>query len=287
MIPIIVFLAFLFSALAVWMFAVEPRRVEFNRHRIQIRKSLPRLLKILHLSDIHFSGPDARIERLFDRIAAIPVDMIIVTGDIIDCPQGLEYCMQNMKKLKAEAGKFVVLGNHDYYDYHLFDAIFHNFPGQGYPVRINPYKELTQGLEGLGFQVLKNRTVETDFEGVRLLIHGMDDATTGRANVRKTMENYDPEKINILLSHTIDVFLDIGAGEIDLAFSGHSHGGQVRLPWIGPIITHTMLGKAYASGIKEIQGAQCSISRGISAGRYTRLRLLCLPEVLILEVSGS
>jgi hypothetical protein len=134
--------------------------------------------------------------------------------------------------------------------------------------------------------VLFNETAEVNVEGKPVLIHGLDDPTTGRADLLKAMKNFDPKKINILLTHTVDAFLDIGENEIDLSFSGHSHGGQVRLPFIGPIIVHTSMGRPYAAGIFELKGATCCVSRGMNASRFLRMRLLCPPEAILLTVQG-
>src|SRR5690606_24524694 len=136
-----------------------------------------------------------------------------------------------------------VLGNHDHYYYGIPDMITHSFPGQKLPSRKHPVDRLKEALARAGVRVLENETTALNVRGSEFLIHGLDDAVTGRANLRTAMQNFDPQKINVLLTHTIDVFLEIGEGEIDLSFSGHSHGGQIRLPGVGALVTHTMMGK--------------------------------------------
>lgn len=284
MIPILGLFSLFAAGLFLWMFFAEPRLFEINRYDLAVRKRLARPIRILHLSDIHFAGPNPPLTRFFDRLAAEKVDFVFITGDIIDCAEGIPRAVEHFRKLKPAHGIFAVFGNHDYYDYTLPDAFLHNFPGQPHPKALNPANEFQRGLEKIGVKVLKNETVEVDFSGTPLLIHGLDDATTGRANIRKAMNNFNPAKVNLLLTHTVDVFLDIGENEIDFSFSGHSHGGQIRLPWIGPVITHTMMGRPYASGIVRVQGAVCSISRGMGSGRYLFLRLLCRPEAIIINI---
>lgn len=122
--------------------------------------------------------------------------------------------------------------------------------------------------------------------GTPFLIHGLDDATTGQANLMN-LQKFDKSRINLLLTHTVDVFLDIGHRQVDLSFSGHSHGGQVRLPFLGPIITHTMLGKEFASGVISYKGAVCAVSRGMGSSRYLKIRLLCRPQALLIDLSGD
>ncbi len=277
----------LMAAGFVWTFWIEPRSYQINRHSVRIRKSLPREIRIIHLSDIHFAGDDPHLGRFFDRLAGEKVDFVFLTGDILDCAAGLESCIQNLKKLRPSCGSFAVFGNHDYYDYRLWDVFGRSAPGKKKPRRLNPIELFQNVLEKNGVRVLRNETVEVSVNGHPVVIHGLDDPVTGRANVRKTLENFQPEKINILLTHTIDVFLDIGEDEIDLSFSGHSHGGQVCAPMIGPIVIHTVFGREFVSGVQQLKGAHCSISRGLGASRYFFFRFLAPPEAIVLTVGTS
>ncbi len=158
------------------------------------------------------------------------------------------------------------------------------FPGN--PWRPQPVKRLVRALHASGIRVLHNETVEIQHGDTVLLLHGLGDATTGQANLRTTMQNFDREKVNILLTHTIDVFLEIGEGEIDLSFSGHSHGGQICLPGYGAIITHTIMGRKFASGVMNHKGSVCCVSRGLGTSRYMPVRFFCSPEVALYEVES-
>ncbi len=277
-------LFFVASAFLVWMFFIEPRLIQLNRYSVTLKKKVHAPLTILHLSDTHFSGNDKTLSRFFERLGAESVDFVFVTGDMIDWDGGMSSCIENFLKLRPRFGTFVVFGNHDYYDYHLDDVVVHNFPGQSKPFRPNRTDLFRSRLEAAGIHVLVNDTVEIKTESGAVLIHGLDDPTTGRADLVKAMKNFNPAQINILLTHTVDAFLDIGEGEIDLSFSGHSHGGQICLPWIGPVITHTSLGRPYAAGIFNLKGAVCCVSRGMNASRFLWPRFLCPPEAILLTL---
>lgn len=272
---------------AVWAFGFEVRRYQIERFVIRPSKPTPRPLSILHLTDIHFSKPNVSLRQFFDQLSEIPCDFVFITGDMIDHDEGIEECLLNFKKLKPRLGIFTVFGNHDYLNYYPNDMFFHNFPGQRQPRLRNSSGKFQASLEAMGVRVLKNETIDLDCGGFSVLIHGLDDPTTGRANVRKALENFEPGKINFLLTHSIDAFLDIGNREIDFAFSGHSHGGQICLPGLGPLITHTMIGRGYASGIKELKGAICSISRGMGTSRFLKLRFFCPPEAVLITLDES
>ena len=200
------------------MLIVEPRLYQLNEYSISVRRPLKTSIRILHLSDIHFALPNPSMAAFFDRLSRIPVDLVFITGDIIDCPGGIPICIQTVSKLKPKFGTFAVFGNHDYYNYQFWDAILHNFPGQAQPRHLQDHLLLQKSLEDAGIRVLKNETVTHMVNGEAILIHGLDDPTTGRANVRKAMQNFDPSKVNILLTHTVDALVDIGENEMNVSF---------------------------------------------------------------------
>jgi len=265
----------------------ETKRIEINTHTVLLKKPLQQSLRILHLSDMHFAGPSQTLERFFDRLSGQEFDFIFLTGDIMDCVSGIPACVANLKKLKSKTGIHAVLGNHDYFDYTFLDAIIHNFPGQKQPRTLQKTDLLVDALLRNGIHLMRNENKRIHYGPDELWLYGLDDATTGHANIRKTLDPFNPRHTNFLLTHTIDVFLDLGNDEIDLSFSGHSHGGQICLPFLGPILTHTILGRKYAEGIKRMKGAVCCVSRGIGAGRWIPFRLLCRPEAIILTVEGK
>jgi len=281
----------LLSCLAVatlaWMIFVEPRNYEISRRSVSLEKPLGRSLQILHLSDIHFANPNNHLARFFDRLTHEKFDLVMISGDIFDCVDGIPFCLDNLRKLKPKYGTFAVFGNHDYFDYHLWDVLFRHIPGQGNPSNHQRNELLEKSLKESGVRLLKNERVSLGVNGDTLIIYGLDDPVTGHADLGKTMPSIDPNKINLLLTHTVDAFLYIAEGEIDVSFSGHSHGGQIRFPLIGPLITHTRIGRQYTEGIHELKGAICSISRGMGASRFFPLRLLCRPQAILLEVKGK
>ncbi len=265
----------------------EAKLREISSHSVAIPKSLPKSLKILHLTDIHFSRSDKSLSGFFDRLAKETYDLIVLTGDIFDDETGIVMAKENLVKLKSRLGAYAVFGNHDYYDYHLTDIATMGLRGRRHPETLQPVDLFIKTLEEAGVKLLVNESVRVSFEGKVLAIHGLDDPTTGRGDIEKAMHLYNPEEINLLLTHTIDAFFYIGENEIDLSFSGHSHGGQICLPLIGPLITHTQYGPAYASGIKYLKGAVCCVSKGVNASRFFFLRLFCRPEAIVLNVSSK
>ncbi len=265
-----------------WAFVVEPHQFHIRYFQLNLSKPLKRNYRVLHLSDIHFSGPRKKLSWFFDRLAKESYDFIFLTGDIFDCAQGAPYATEEIRKLKSRHGIFAVWGNHDHYDYRLS----HFLTGflRKHPKHRNPIEILAKSLLDAGVQILRNETVEVrDGEDV-FLVHGVDDPVTRQADVDKIVGNVQHQKANFLLTHTIDVFYEIPEDHIDVSFSGHSHGGQVRVPGVGPIITHTRFGRDYAKGVKALKGTACVISQGMGTSRFLKPRFLCPPEALVLEI---
>lgn len=268
------------TALAVWAAGIEPRSYRIRTFRHRFHKPLEHSYRILHLSDIHFAGPRKSLSRFFDKLARGSYDFVFLTGDIFDCAEGVPHAAYELKKLKAKHGMFAVWGNHDYYNYRFRDILSLN----RLPKMENPVKLLGQTLADAGVQVLKNESIEVHAGNDSFLIHGLDDPVTGHADISKILPNLQAEKPNILLTHTIDAFLHLPENAIDLSFSGHSHGGQVLVPGVGAVITHTRYGKEYAQGLKKLKGAACVISQGMGTSRFLGARFLCPPEAIVLEI---
>lgn len=275
------------TALLIWAYAYERRAFQINTSHIKLKKPVPQPFRILHLSDIHFASRQTPYDRFFDRLAKDEYDLIIITGDIIDCMEGLHGMTENIGKLRSRYGIYAVYGNHDYYDYRWRDVFFHNLSIHGHPKTLQRTDLIDEALAKLGVRVLKNQSVSVSVGYETLWIHGVDDPTTGRAQIEKITPHFKPHKINILLTHSIDLFFDIGEDQIDLACSGHSHGGQICLPGFGPLITHTTMGRDYISGVKRLKGTLCSISRGIGTSRCFPFRFLARPEAIVLNVTGK
>lgn len=274
-------LFFLLSAAMLTWMLIEPHIYRITRFKARCSK-LKRPLEILHLSDIHFAGPDAGLSRFFDRLSQTNPDLIVITGDVIDCREGVVTAAEQLAKLRSRFGIFAVMGNHDYYNYRLYDSIFRNFQGQRHPLIRNGTLNLRGVYKKLGIKELRNQSTHINVEGQRIGIHGVDDPVTGHADLTRIR----PEKgiVNLLLSHTLDVLFGLSDHELDVCFSGHTHGGQVCVPGWGAVITHSRVGRKYAAGIKKFMGIDCCVSRGMGSSRFMRIRFFSQPEAVWLTL---
>ncbi len=275
----------LFSALVffVWVL-IEPHFYRVTRFEVQCPKLLSPL-RILHLSDIHFAYPDKQLSRFFDRLAAINPDLIVITGDVIDCREGVAIAEEQLAKVKSKHGTFAVMGNHDYYDYRLMDSVLlHNLQGLRHPVNRNGTLNLRLVYEKLKIKELRNQSLHLDVNGQKIGMHGVDDPVTGHADLTQIRPEKGAGVVNLLLAHTLDVLLGLSDHEIDICFSGHTHGGQVCVPGWGAVITQTRLGRHFAAGIHEFMNITCCVSRGMGSSRFMRIRFFSMPEAILLTL---
>lgn len=278
----------LVSVLLIWAVWIEPGCFQISRHAVTLKKKakLSKPLRILHLSDIHFAGHRPELARFFDQLALEPVDLVVISGDIIDHENGIEHAVTQFKKLKPAHGIYAVLGNHDYYDYQLKDT-FSGISHKKHPKKKQNSEKFITQMEEAGIRVFRNQKHEFDYLGSRVCLYGLDDPITGHADLEHLKTQVRGENINLLLTHSVNVLRHLEDGLFAMSFSGHSHGGQVLIPGFGAIITHTQIGREYVSGVKLFKGTVCSISRGMGQSRFLRLRFLCRPEAILLEVTSE
>lgn len=279
----------LFALLAVaafWVLAVEPNWFRLRHKTVRLAKPLRRPLTLLHLSDLHFKRNRFFLSRFFDSLARLPVDFVFVTGDLIDASGGIEPCVKNLKKLKPRKGTYAVLGNHDYRVYSLWDTFqwFFTRRGMNSPRPNEETERLKQSLREAGVRLLANENIAVPLsEGEETIVIGIDDPVTGRADLNQALRGIEDGLLHLALSHSPKVFPLLGRRGIDIAFAGHTHGGQVRLPGIGPLPLARLISPIIDS--TDQFGFVGLISRGLGA-QSPAFRFLCRPEAILVRLEG-
>lgn len=222
----------------------------------EVRLPLNLGLKIMHISDLHIHGDPLGVsEGMYNVISSLSskVDVTVITGDIYDeRTPDLSLIMGPLSRIKG--AKVCVLGNHEHWAHGKF-----------------PLEEGIGMLEGLGVDVLINDRIE--IKGV--IIGGIDwyhdELSIAREYLSKIGE------VDILLSHTPDVIK--GKPSAKLILAGHTHGGQVKLPLIGPLWTPSKYG--YVDGLYREDGLFMYVNRGL--GEWViPIRVNCKKEVTLI-----
>ena len=254
----------------------------FERTHLVIRREeffLPRLpeafdgFTIAQLSDLHYNRLTNApvIRHAIQATNALKPDLIALTGDYVTIPWYLDEdiasagditpCVELVKQLSAPNGVVAVLGNHD----HFSDPIL-----------------ITQVLAANSIQVLRNKLFPIDRSGARLWIAGIDCVLAGGAELQQTLRLVPPDATTVVLVHEPDFADQVARFPVDLQLSGHSHGGQVRIPYLGSPVLPRMARK-YPLGRRKVHDLQLYTNPGIGS-IHVPMRLFCPPEVTLVTL---
>ncbi|PQO35437.1 metallophosphoesterase [Blastopirellula marina] len=228
---------------------------------------LPRLpetldgFTITHLSDLHLTGEflPAFYQHAFETANNLQSDLMVISGDIFDKDHCIAWSEETLGKLSAPEGVYFVLGNHD--------------------TRLSDVAPARAELTRLGLIDLGGRWLKTELRGTPIILAGDE------APWLPTMQNIEacPAEENgehifrLAVAHTPDRLHFAARHDFDLVLAGHNHGGQIRLPVIGPLISPSRYGVRYASGVFFETPTLMHVSRGLS-GTFP-LRIRCQPEI--------
>lgn len=252
-----------------------PYDLQVHTHSVDLRKGTEagRVLRVLHLSDLQTDriGPYER--RVLRRAKALQPDLVVFTGDFVQMRLGAdpEATREALRTFLREVDLRPPQG---------FYAVGGDVDGPAW-----------QGLfGGLPIACLDDSAAQVTLpDGERLTLIGFSNPTShGRppATVQSVLRAAPRGKLRFALGHSPDFMRALGPGAVDLALAGHTHGGQVVLPFLGPPLTLSRLPRRYAGGLQEYGGLPLHVSRGIGLERGTapQLRFLCPPEICVLEV---
>ncbi len=250
-------------------FGVEPNQIGVERVTIPLAR-LPGAfdgMTVVQLSDLHY-GPYVSHEHLAQSIQmanALKPDLMVLTGDLVN--QSWKYiqpCAELLGQLRAPYGVFAVLGNHDYYVGYL--------------------DMLLRALRQNGVRVLRNQAAPLTRGRSTLYLVGLDDLWQGLTDLRGALSAAPHNACKIVLLHEPD-YADVCAqAEVDLQLSGHSHGGQVRLPFWGPLVL-PRFGEKYPMGLARAGNfTQVYTTRGVGL-LPPPIRFNCPPEITHLTLT--
>lgn len=265
------------AATAAYARFIEPRWLQCTRTTLHFARLPPALegLRIALLTDLHTSAdtPGGLIARAVQLTQREWPDLIAITGDIAESEAMLEPTLDELAKLTAPLGVHIVPGNHDYRDIGIsrwHDAVS----------RRRTLTDLTNCADVV-------EVAARDGESARLCIAGVDDFSEGRPRL-DVLHSETPRDFTILLAHNPDQAEHArrGIDNVDLVLSGHTHGGQVRLPWVGAIVNSASHGDLYEAGVRRRPWTQVYTSRGIGTV-HLPVRFLTRPEIAILTLTRA
>lgn len=225
--------------------------------------------RIAHISDLHNTSFGENNERLLELLRSAQPDIIAITGDLID---SRNTDIDVAAAFAAEAAKiapcYYVTGNHE--------------------ARIAEYRLLEQQLVDAGVTVLRNTALTLEQDVETLTLAGIDDpAFLGNTVFSKKLEQLASEEFTILLSHRPELFDSYCQNGFDLVLSGHAHGGQFRIPFLGGLIAPNQgLFPGYDSGLYVNEKTNMVVSRGLG-NSLIPFRLNNPPEVILIILTNQ
>jgi len=222
-------------------------------------------LKIVHLTDLHHSlfTPLEEIQRAVHLANHLRPDLVALTGDYVTLsPAYIWPVARALGKLRARLGIFAVLGNHDF----QVDS-----------------EEITRALRAQRIRVLRNSHCALRSRSGNLWVVGVDDLWWQAADWRAALRAVPAREPKVLLCHNPLGVRVAAAHGIDLMLSGHTHGGQVRLPMVGSVYGRSKLGKRFVEGWNRLAGTQVYVSRGIGKV-LVPIRVGCPAEITLLRL---
>ena len=260
----------------VWGFAIEPASLRFPEVPIAVPPwpaGAP--LRVAILADLHVGSPwngTDRLARLVRRTDEAHPDLVLMLGDYVSrgvpgghfvAPEEIEAVVRD---LRAPLGVYAVLGNHD-------------LAWNG--------RRIARALERAGIVVLSDRAVRVDPADGRhppFWLAGVSDWTLGEHDLAGTLAQVTDDAPVIVLTHNPDMFPEVPA-RVALTLAAHTHGGQVRLPLLGPPVVPSDYGRRYASGIVVEGGRTLFVATGVGTS-IIPVRFLVPPEVPILTIAA-
>ncbi len=248
---------------------LRPRasEVEITRTDVVVDRLPPAFegYQILHLSDLH-SGSWLSRASLSERLAAagsLAPDLVVFTGDLAARPDLVEEAAAALGELAARDGMVAVLGNHDHWI------------GEGL---------VSNALAEAGVRVLANEHMALEREGERLYFVGVEDCCyVGRDDLPGALRGIPDGAPVIIATHSPDIVFNPLSARALLTLSGHTHGGQIVFPWVGPLYVPTKLGRRRMSGLLSVDGRLLYVNRGLGE-IFPPMRLHCPPELALLTL---
>jgi predicted MPP superfamily phosphohydrolase len=263
---------FLCFCLGIYAIFIEPFRVKITQYDLKSNQwQNDTALNVAVIADPHMIWPWMSLkhmQRIVEKTNAIKPDLILLLGDYVAThPFGLQIspskAVEVFENFKAGCGVYAVLGNHDWH------------PDVGWP----------SAFSASQIPILRNQAISLQCHNQSFWIAGLEDLWWQKASIKETklqITNNDPV---ILMMHNPDSFPDVPK-DIMLTISGHTHGGQIRLPWIGalPFVIPSKYGLRYAYGHIQEDGKNLVVSGGLGNSGIPA-RFLRTPEIVLIHVT--
>lgn len=222
---------------------------------------------IAQLSDPHFKPPLDLYDKVAERVNARNPDIIVITGDFLDTAGYADKCFEFLARLKAKHGKYAICGNWERWS-------------------VMPDKEFRAGVENAGFTLLVNQNVRVNLPTGKLWLAGVDDPFLHRDKLDDAHAGIPAGEPMLLLAHAPNIIDKAKEKGISLVLTGHTHGGQARLPLIGPLYVPEPEFRKYSLGMYREGGTRMYVNAGLGVSTI-KYRFFCRPEITVITLRSK
>lgn len=253
---------------------VEPQKCLIKYETIATDK-LTKPISIVHFTDIQSAGIGEYEASVFKKISALSPDLILYTGDFLQLNKALEFddqwekLLKLFKQVKPRFGIYAVFGD----------------------TELELYSKSAEAIKPI--KMLSSKSESFEFEGGKISLHGLSlyqskNPLWAMRSVEKWQEAHsDLDYFRIIMGHAPDYALALKDSEIDLCLAGHTHGGQVKIPLLGPLVIDSKIPKRWAHGFNQIGLPALNVSAGVGSNRFNGLppiRFNCPTELTLIEL---
>jgi uncharacterized protein len=284
---------------------IERHWYRLVRRRLDILPAdAPGPMTVLHLSDLHIVRDSQRLRRFLTTLPR--VDVTAVTGDIVGEPEAVEEATELLSLVRGSTGSYFVLGSNDYFVPRPLNPVryFLRDPRRRRLATRGRGSDLVHQLQADGWIYLGNAVTTANVNGLPLQLMGLDDPHIDRQDLRvaaRRSAGPSPESpgshrlgpshpspsrhsFGLGVVHSPDPMPELAALGWDLVVYGHTHGGQVRMPIVGALVTNSDVPRRLVSGLVRLGDAYAHISPGLGTSKFAPFRFLCRPEATVLEL---
>lgn len=224
--------------------------------------------RIVQISDLHNAKFGKNNQKLVDRIRECEPDIIVLTGDLVDSNHtNVDRAVQFVDEIVKICSVYYVTGNHEYW------------------LDTSEYENLMDGLASAGVIILDDQVVEISRGDAKFRLVGLDDRSLADGTLEALLS--DEKELTVVLAHEPQYFARYAGTGVDLVLSGHAHGGQFRLPFVGGIVAPDQgFLPEYTAGEYYMNGTEMIVSRGLG-NSVIPVRLFNYPEIVCVELVGK
>jgi uncharacterized protein len=267
---------------------LETKRFTLRRIHVPVLAPGQDPIRLLHISDLHMMPGQKMKSQWVRSLASLAPDAVVATGDFLSHENGVPSVLEALDPLMDLPGAFV-LGSNDYYAPTPINPIkYFSGPSQLTPTRqMLDWEPLASGMTRRGWLDLTNTQVDWKVDGRLISVKGVDDPHIARDDYEGIRGSFNSEadlSLGVVHAPYLRVLDAMAADNAQLILAGHTHGGQLRVPGYGALVTNCDLDPKRARGLSQHRNSALHVSAGLGCSRYAPFRFACPPEATLITL---